>query len=162
MPVIILALALYSFQAKVHLLGTFAGLVIGHVVLATPYVVVVMTAAVRGLDRDLEHAAAVHGARPLQTVRRILVPLLRPSLMTSGFFAFLVSFDELLVSLFLLGRQTQTLPLKFWSDIKYQIDPLLSAASSLIICAIVLVIGLGQSLRHRGQSRTAPAGERLP
>jgi ABC-type spermidine/putrescine transport system permease subunit I len=157
MPVIILALALYSFEARIRLLGSFPGLVIGHVVLALPYVVVVMIAAVRGLDPDLEHAAAVLGARPTQTLRRVLVPLLRPSLLTAGFFAFLVSFDELLITLFLIGRQTQTLPLKFWADIKFQIDPLLSAASSLIIAAIVLLILLGQWLRRRAERRSPPA-----
>ena len=154
-PEIILALALYISQAKVEILGTFLGLAIGHLVLATPYVVVVMTAAVRGLDPDLEHAAAVHGARPLQTVRRILMPLLRPSLLTSAFFAFLVSFDLLLISIFLLGRQGHTLPLKFWADIKFETNPLLAAASSLIITATVLAVVVIQWWLYRRGSRAA-------
>ena len=158
-PEIILALALYIFQLKAHVLGTFLGLAIGHLVLATPYVVVVMTAAVRGLDPDLEHAAAVHGARPMQTIRRVLIPLLRPSLLTSAFFAFLVSFDLLVISIFLIGRMGHTLPLKFWADIKFETNPLLSAASSLIITAIVVSVVVIQWWRYRSSERVVkPSG----
>lgn len=159
-PVIILSIALYVYFAKVRLLGTFPGLVAGHAVLATPYVVIVMTAAVRGLDVTLEQAAAVHGARPHQVMRRILLPLLRPALMTAALLAFLVSFDELLVSIFLLGRQTQTLPIKFWNDIRFQINPLLSAASTLIVSAVTAVIVAAQwlKLRHERRRGTAPEG----
>lgn len=139
-PEIILALSLYIFEARIGILGTIGGLAIGHLVLAIPYVVVVMSAAVRGLDPDLENAAAVHGARPVQTVRRVLVPFLRPSLLTGAFFAFLVSFDLLLVSIFLIGRMGHTLPLKFWADIKFETNPLLSAASSLIIVAVIVAV----------------------
>lgn len=158
-PVIILSIALYVYLAKLRLLGTFLGLVVGHAVLATPYVVVVMTAAVRGLDASLEHAAAVHGARPLQVLYRVIVPLLRPALMTSALLAFLVSFDELLVSIFLLGRQTQTLPIKFWNDIRFQIDPLLSAASTLIVSGVTAMIVAGQWARLRRERRRAPGGD---
>ena len=148
-PEIILALALYFFEAKMRILGTFWGLAIGHLVLAMPYVVVVMTAAIRGLNPDLEHAASVHGARPVQTFYRVLIPLLRPSLVTSAFFAFLVSFDLLVISIFLLGRQTPTLPLKFWADIKFETDPTLSAAASLIITVVVIGVGMTQWWRYR-------------
>jgi ABC-type spermidine/putrescine transport system permease subunit II len=156
-PEIILALALYAFEIKAHMLGTLPGLIVGHLVLAMPYVVVVMTSALRGLDPDLERAASVHGARPLQTIRRLHIPLLRPSLLTSYFFAFLVSFDLLLMSLFLLGRLPQTLPLKFWSDIKFQTDPLLSAASSLIVIAVIVVVAITHWWRYRGRSRAEPS-----
>jgi putative spermidine/putrescine transport system permease protein len=159
-PVIILALALYVYEARLGILGTFPGLVIGHAVLATPYVIVVMSTAVRGFDQRLEWAAAVLGARPPQVLRRVTLPLLRPALLTAALLAFLVSFDELLISIFLLGRQTQTLPLKFWGDIKYQFDPLLSAASTLIVLVIAVVIVGGQLLRLRQARRRAGSIER--
>lgn len=155
-PVVIIATSLYVFEARIGILGTFAGLVVGHALLATPYAVVVMSSALRGFDRTLEHAAAVHGARPLQGLRRVTLPILRPALLTAGLLAFLTSFDELLVSIFLIGRQTPTLPIKFWGDIKYQIDPLLSAASTLIVGLVTLVVLSVQGARAR-RSGTVPA-----
>lgn len=139
-PVIVIATALYFFESRIGLLGSFAGLVAGHVLLAVPYVVVVAAAALRNLDRSIEDAAAIHGARPLQIARRITLPLLWPALATGGILAFLTSFDELLLTTFLIGRQAPTLPIKFWGDIRYQIDPLLSSASTLIVLIVIAAI----------------------
>lgn len=159
-PVIIISVSLYVFEARIGLLGRFAGLVIGHVLLATPYVVVVMSAALRNLDPSLEPAAAIHGARPMQALRMVVLPILRPALLTGGLLAFLTSFDELLVTIFLLGRQTQTIPLKFWGDIRFQIDPLLSAASTLIVLLVIVSIGLAQWSRIRALRRGARPEQR--
>lgn len=156
-PVVIIATSLYVFEARIGVLGSFAGLVIGHVLLSTPYVIVVMAAALRNFDQTLETAAAVHGARPMQVLRLVTLPILKPALFTAGLLAFLTSFDELLVGIFLLGRQTPTLPIKFWGDIKYQIDPLLSAASTLIVVLVTLSILTVQWVRVR-QRTLAPAG----
>lgn len=150
-PVVIIATSLYIFEARIGILGSFIGLVIGHVLLSAPYVIVVMTAALRNFDQSLETAAAVHGARPMQVLRLVTLPILKPALFTAGLLAFLTSFDELLVGIFLLGRQTPTLPIKFWGDIKYQIDPLLSAASTLIVVLVTISILMVQWLRIRHQ-----------
>lgn len=154
-PVIIIATSLYVFEARIGVLGSFTGLVIGHTLLCVPYVIVVMTAALRNFDESLEKAAAVHGARPLQVLRLVTLPILKPSLLTAGLLAFLTSFDELLVGLFLIGRQTLPLPLKFWGDIKYQIDPLLSTASTLIVVLVSVTILLTQWARIRHRKRTS-------
>ncbi|MCW0001505.1 ABC transporter permease subunit [Pararhizobium sp. YC-54] len=153
-PVVIIATSLYVFEARIKMLGTFSGLVIGHVLLSVPYVIVVMSAALRNFDTSLEPAAAVHGARPLQVLRLVTLPILKPTLLTAGLLAFLTSFDELLVGIFLLGRQTPTLPIKFWADIKYQIDPLLSAASTLIVVLVTASIITVQLIRMRHEKRT--------
>ncbi|RVK24273.1 ABC transporter permease subunit [Sinorhizobium meliloti] len=153
-PVVIIATALYVFEARLQMLGSFIGLVMGHVLLSVPYVIVVMAAALRNFDQSLEPAAAVHGARPLQVLRLITLPLLRPALLTAGLLAFLTSFDELLVSIFLLGRQTPTLPIKFWGDIKYQVDPLLSAASTLMVVLVTASIIAVQLVLYRHNART--------
>jgi ABC-type spermidine/putrescine transport system permease subunit I len=152
-PVIVIATSLYVFEARLKLLGTFPGLVIGHTLLATPYVLIVMSSALRNFDRTLEYAAAIHGANLVQTLRMVTIPLLAPALVTAALLAFLASFDELLVTIFLIGRQTPTLPLKFWGDIKYQIDPMLSTASTLIVAMIVIGVLLGQWLRLRQAMR---------
>jgi len=154
-PVVIIATSLYVFEARIGVLGTFTGLVIGHTLLCVPYVIVVMAAALRNFDESLEKAAAVHGARPLQVLRLVTLPILKPSLLTAGLLAFLTSFDELLVGIFLIGRQTPPLPLKFWGDIKYQIDPLLSTASTLIVVLVTVTILLTQWARVRHQKRTS-------
>lgn len=154
-PVVIIATSLYVFEAHVHLLGSFAGLVIGHVLLSVPYVIVIMAAALRGFDQSLEKAAAIHGARPLQVLRLVTLPILKPALLTAGLLAFLTSFDELLVAIFLIGRQTPTLPIKFWGDIKYQIDPLLSTASTFIVLLVTVAILLAQWIRVRHEKRTS-------
>jgi ABC-type spermidine/putrescine transport system permease subunit II len=152
-PHIILAIAFYGSFNDLGLLGTFQGLVIAHAVLATPYVVVVMSTALRGFDQNLEHAAATLGATPTRTLRKVTFPILRPALLTAGLLAFLVSFDDLLVTLFLLGRLPRTLPLQFWADITIMIDPVISAASSMIVTGVVALISLGQWMKYRQEKR---------
>jgi putative spermidine/putrescine transport system permease protein len=143
-PVVIVALCLYVAMADYGLLGSFAGLVIGHLLLAVPYALVVLLGAVRGLNRQLEYAAATLGASPWRVLRQIILPALAPGVASAWILAFLHSFDELLVTLFLLGRLPQTLPLKMWADIRMQFDPVISAASSSIITVVALAILIGQ------------------
>ncbi|WP_123147761.1 ABC transporter permease subunit [Mesorhizobium delmotii] len=159
-PVVIVATSLYVFEARIHVLGSFIGLVLGHVLLSVPYVIVVMAAALRGFDQSLERAAAVHGARPTQVLRLVTLPILKPALLTAGLLAFLTSFDELLVSIFLLGRQTPTLPMKFWGDIKYQVDPLLSTASTFIVALVIVSILTVQWIRVRHEIRTSTSARK--
>ncbi|WP_292217085.1 ABC transporter permease subunit [Mesorhizobium sp.] len=154
-PVVIVATSLYVFEARIHMLGSFIGLVLGHVLLSVPYVIVIMAAALRGFDESLERAAAVHGARPVQVLRLVTLPILKPALITAGLLAFLTSFDELLVSIFLLGRQTPTLPMKFWGDIKFQVNPLLSTASTFIVALVIVSILTVQWIRVRHENRTS-------
>jgi ABC-type spermidine/putrescine transport system permease subunit I len=152
-PVIVVALSLYVSMDDLGLLGTFPGLVLGHMVVAVPYAIVILVGAVRGLDRNLEHAASTLGARPGRVLGRITLPLLAPALVSAWIMAFLYSFDELLVTLFLLGRQPQTLPIKMWSDIRIQIDPVISAASSTIVTAIAIIVILSQARSLFGTRR---------
>lgn len=159
-PVVIVATSLYVFEARIHLLGSFMGLVLGHVLLSVPYVIVIMAAALRGFDQTLERAAAVHGARPVQVLRLVTLPILKPALITAGLLAFLTSFDELLVSIFLLGRQTPTLPMKFWGDIKFQVNPLLSAASTFIVALVIVSILTVQWIRARHEKRTSASANK--
>ncbi len=139
-PIIVLSIGLYGVMSDVSLLGTFPGLLMGHLVLAMPYAVIVLIAAIRGLDRNLEYAAGTLGARPATTFRKVVMPILFPALGAAWVMSFLVSFDELLISIFLLGRQTPTLPIKMWNDIRMQIDPTISAASSVIITVVIITI----------------------
>jgi ABC-type spermidine/putrescine transport system permease subunit II len=143
-PVVVVALSLYVSLSHLHLLGTFLGLVIGHMVITVPYAVVISVAAVRGLDVNLEHAASTLGAAQPVVQRRVVLPQLAPALGTAWILCFLTSLDELLITLFLLGRQTETLPIRMWSDIRIQVDPVMSAAASVIVTAVAVLIMTSQ------------------
>jgi putative spermidine/putrescine transport system permease protein len=138
-PTIILSVAVYGLFAKLKLIGAWYGLVVAHTVLALPFVVLVMTAGLRDFDRGLEQAAEGLGASRLRTLLRITLPLLRPSLVSAGLLAFISSFDELVVALFLAGPN-MTLPKKMFDNIMMEIDPTIAAVSVMQILLVTLVM----------------------
>ncbi len=140
-PTIILSVSLYGLFAKLKLIGEWYGLVIAHTVLALPFVVLVMSAGLRDFDRGLEQAAEGLGASRARTLLRVTLPLLRPSLVSAGLLAFVSSFDELVVALFLAGPN-MTLPKKMFDNILMEIDPTIAAVSvmQILLVSIVLVL----------------------
>lgn len=140
-PHIIFAVAVYGLFAKLKLIGTWYGLVVGHTVLALPFVVLVIAAGLRDFDRSLEQAAEGLGASRWQTLRKVTLPLLRPSLVSAGLLAFISSFDEVVVALFLAGAN-MTLPKKMFDNIMMEIDPTIAAVSvmQIVLVSIVLVL----------------------
>jgi putative spermidine/putrescine transport system permease protein len=140
-PTIILSVAIYGIFAKLKLIGAWYGLVLAHTVLALPFVVLVMVAGLRDFDRALEQAAEGLGASRWQTLRRITLPLLRPSLVSAGLLAFISSFDEVVVALFLAGAN-MTLPKKMFDNILMEIDPTIAAVSVIQILLVSVVLGL--------------------
>ena len=153
-PTIILSVAVYGVFAKLKLIGTWYGLVLAHTVLALPFVVLVMVAGLRDFDRSLEQAAAGLGASRWRTLARVTLPLLRPSLVSAGLLAFISSFDEVVVALFLTGAN-MTLPKKMFDNILMEIDPTIAAVSviQILLVSIVMVLigrfgrGLKESAR---------------
>lgn len=140
-PGMVVAISIYSFLASFRLVGTFSALVLGHLVLALPFVVIVMTAGLRQFDRQLEDAAVGLGAARLRAVMLVTLPLTRASILTAAFFAFMASFDDLVIALFLSGANA-TLPKKTFENIGYALDPTIAVVSTLQIAMLVLV-GLG-------------------
>ncbi len=140
-PHIIFAVAVYGLFAKLKLIGTWYGLVVGHTVLALPFVVLVIAAGLRDFDRSLEQAAEGLGASRWNTLTRITLPLLRPSLVSAGLLAFISSFDEVVVALFLAGAN-MTLPKKMFDNILMEIDPTIAAVSvmQILLVSVVLVL----------------------
>jgi putative spermidine/putrescine transport system permease protein len=140
-PTIILSVSLYGLFAKLKLIGEWYGLVIAHTVLALPFVVLVMSAGLRDFDRGLEQAAEGLGASRVRTLLRVTLPLLRPSLVSAGLLAFISSFDELVVALFLAGPN-MTLPKKMFDNILMEIDPTIAAVSvmQILLVSVVLVL----------------------
>ncbi len=139
-PRIVTAVGLFYLYSRIGLAGTNAGLVIGHMVLAIPYVVVTMAAALKNFDWRLVDAALTLGASPARRLTTVLLPLLKPSLIASALFAFLVSFDELTIAIFVSGGLKTTLPKQMWDDMLLAANPMLAAVSFILVAAITLMV----------------------
>ena len=156
-PGIIVAIGAYFVYARYGLVGNPLALVLGHTTLAVPFVVINVSAALTGVDKRLQQAAANLGAPPFATFRRVTLPLIAPGMFAGAVFAFITSFDELLVSLFLSGTGAVTLPRRMFDEIRYDIDPTIAAASSLLILTTTALMFAAELLRRRTQRlRTQP------
>ena len=147
-PRIVIAVALFFLYSKIELVGTVTGLVIAHAVLAVPYVVITVMAVLATYDRRLDQAAAVMGASRWQTLRRVTLPIIKPGLLSAFLFAFVTSFDELTVALFLTGGSFNTLPRQMWSDLLLQINPTLAAVATLLLVLMTGLLFLNERLRR--------------
>ena len=139
-PSIVFAVASYSIFIKIGLVGSFPGLVVAHTVLATPFVVVLVSSALHSFDRAQEEASRSLGAGAFRTFFRITLPQIRLSVFAGALFAFNVSFDEVVVTLFISGIKSKTLPVKVWDAILYEMSPILPAISALVIMATLLIV----------------------
>jgi putative spermidine/putrescine transport system permease protein len=139
-PVIVLALALYMLLAPLGLVGRPAGLLLAHTLLALPIVIVVVSAAFRRTDEALELAARACGASFLRSFWHVSLPAIRPALVSAGAFAFLTSFDEVVLALFLGGPDAGTLPKRIWEAVKFDLDPSLTAISTLLVALTLLTL----------------------
>jgi putative spermidine/putrescine transport system permease protein len=158
LPPIITAVALYIAFARAGLLGTLLGLVIGHTVLAVPYVVLVLAVAIRGFDVRIEQVAYTLGASWLTTFRRIVLPNLIPSIVAAWIFAFISSFDEVIVTVFLAGTY-ETVPKRMFNELVLQINPTITAIASLLIgLSLFSVVAVAALTRARGGILGSAAG----
>ncbi len=132
MPHIAIALAMYLYLSRLGLVGTTMGLVAAHTVVTVPFVIVTAFAGLRYVDRNLELAAETMGAGKLRIVWKVVLPLVVPSIIVAALFAFLLSFDEVVISYFISSVQSETLPVKMYSSIHWEISPVLAAISSLL------------------------------
>lgn len=132
MPHIAVALAMYLYLARLGLVGTTIGLITAHTIVTVPFVIVTAFAGLRHIDRNLELAAQTMGAGRLRIVWKVVLPLIVPSVIVGALFAFLLSFDEVVISYFISGVQSETLPVKMYSSIHWEISPVLAAISTLL------------------------------
>lgn len=159
-PYVIVGLATYSVALELGLTETTLGFVLVHTALAVPYVTVNVAAALASFDRRLEQAALSLGASPIVTFGRVTLPLIAPSVAAGALFAFITSWDEVVVSLFLSGPDVTTLPVRMWSGVRVQIDPTVAAVSTmllLITIAFFVAGGIGRLIRNRRHARVAGA-----
>jgi ABC-type spermidine/putrescine transport system permease subunit II len=156
-PSLVTAIALFNVLSYLRLTGTLAGFVIGHTVVALPFVVTIMSASLRSIDISVENAARNLGASRLMTIWRVTLPMAMPGLISSGLFAFLISFDELLIALFISSPTVATLPKKLWDGIRFEIEPTLAAVSTLLVMMSLLILAMAGVVhlvwRKRGNGR---------
>lgn len=148
-PRMIIAVGMFYFFSKIGLVGTSLGLVLGHTVIAVPYVVMTMMAVLRNYDTRLDMAAQSLGAKPWQTLRYVTFPIIAAGLTSSFLFAFATSFDELTISLFASGGLSSTLPKQFWDEVTLQISPVIAAVSTCLFAFIGILITCADWLRRR-------------
>jgi putative spermidine/putrescine transport system permease protein len=140
-PVIVYSIAVYGLFGQLRLIGYWQAIVLGHTVHAIPFVVIIVSAALRTFDIAQEHAAMSLGASRATAIWRITLPQIRPSLVSAAFLAFISSFDELVVAMF-LGGSNMTLPKKMFDNIVNEIDPTIASVSvvQIILVTVVLVL----------------------
>ena len=144
-PGVVVGVALLQFYAMVHLNGSLVGLALAHMVITVPYVVRAVTASLQGIDPELEHAARVLGASGPVAFFTVTLPLIRPGVAAGALFSFIVSFDNVPVSIFLLGASQMTLPVKIFTAIEYGVDPSIAAISTMLI----VLTGVGLAVAER-------------
>lgn len=149
LPTIVLGLAILIIFATTGVLGTFTGLVVGHLVVTLPYALRVLAVSLGNLALACEEAASSLGARPLTVVRRVTLPMMIPGIVATTALCFLVSFDETVITMFLAGPRLTTLPVELYHHVESQADPLVAAASVLLILltlAVVLIVDRAMGL----------------
>ncbi|MCY3731654.1 MAG: ABC transporter permease [Rhodospirillaceae bacterium] len=158
-PIVIAAAGMFFFYSSVNLTQTYTGLILSHAALGAPFVVITVTAAMAGFNRELLLAAASLGAGPLRGFFKVQLPLISPGVIAGALFAFAASLDEVVVVLFMGGIEQRTIPRQMWSGIREEISPaILAAATFLIVIAMLLLVAV-EVLQHRSSRRGArPAG----
>jgi putative spermidine/putrescine transport system permease protein len=150
-PLIVTAIAIYFLFASIGLTGTVIAIAIGHTVVVLPIVVVIVTATLQGFDIRIERAAISLGASPFQAFFRVTLPVIAPGILSGAAFAFLTSFDELMIPLFLGGPDTQTLAVRIWNSVVLEIEPTIAAVSTFLIGLALFVLVLTSILMQRGR-----------
>lgn len=150
-PLIISAAGMYFFYSKIGLASTHLGVILAHAALGTPFVVITVTATLVGFDHSLTRASAMLGADPVTTFFKVTVPLILPGVISGGLFAFITSFDEVVVVLFVASAKQRTIPWQMFSGIREQISPTILAVATILIIISVALLATLELLRRRNE-----------
>jgi putative spermidine/putrescine transport system permease protein len=148
-PVVITAVGAYLFYARIGLASTFPGIIIAQTTIASPFVVVTVGASLANFDRSLMRAAAISGARPLAAFRRVMLPLILPGVLSGAAFAFVASFDELVIALFMASPQQRTLPMQMFVGLREHLSPAITAAATLMMSLSIVLLIVADRLGRR-------------
>ena len=150
-PLIIIAAGMFFFYSRLGLVATYPGVIIAHAALGVPFVMITVTATLAGFDRSLYNAALGLGAGPARAFKDVVLPLIRPGVISGALFAFVTSFDEVVLILFLAGPDQRTIPRQMFAGLREQINPtILAVATLLVIVSICLLVTL-ELLRRRSE-----------
>lgn len=148
-PLIIIAAGMFFFYTRFNLVGTFTGLIIAHAALGVPFVIITVTATLAGFDRTLFIAGLSLGASPVKVFFDVVIPLIRPGVISGGLFAFVTSFDEVVLVLFLAGPEQRTIPRQMFSGLREQINPTILAVATLLVVLSAALLFTLEALRRR-------------
>jgi putative spermidine/putrescine transport system permease protein len=157
-PSVVVAIAVYSVYVSLHLIGSFLGIVLAHTILALPFTIVLMVAGFQRVDRRLEEASYTMGAGVAWTFRHVTLPILRPSIFAAAIFAFIASWDEIIMVIFIGGGAGTTLPLRMFNYLRTEINPTIAAVSTLLLVFAIVVFATAEGIRLRGNARRAAKG----
>ena len=150
-PLIITAAGMFFFYAKVNLVYTFTGIILAHVALSTPFVVITVTATLVGFDTDMTKAAQSLGARPVRTFFKVIMPLILPGVIAGALFAFITSFDEVVIVMFMASLNELTIPKQMWAGIRQEISPVILCMATCLVAFSIFLLTTVELLRRRSE-----------
>ena len=150
-PLIITAAGMFFFYARINLVYTFTGVILAHVALATPFVVITVTATLVGFDMNMVKAAQSLGAKPLRTFFKVIMPLILPGIISGALFAFITSFDEVVIVMFMASIDQLTIPKQMWAGIRQEISPVILCMATCLVALSIFLLTTVELLRRRSE-----------
>ena len=150
-PLIITAAGMFFFYAKVNLVYTFTGIILAHVALSTPFVVITVTATLVGFDTNMTKASQSLGARPVRTFFKVIMPLILPGVISGALFAFITSFDEVVIVMFMASLDQLTIPKQMWAGIRQEISPVILCMATCLVALSIFLLTTVELLRRRSE-----------
>ena len=148
-PLIITAAGMFFFYAKINLVYTFTGIILAHVALSTPFVVITVTATLVGFDTNMTKASQSLGARPMRTFFKVIMPLILPGVISGALFAFITSFDEVVIVMFMASLDQLTIPKQMWAGIRQEISPVILCMATCLVALSIFLLTTVELLRRR-------------
>ena len=150
-PLIITSAGMFFFYARYNLVYTFTGIIMAHVALATPFVVITVTATLIGFDMNMVKASQSLGANPTRTFFKVIMPLILPGVISGALFAFITSFDDIVIVMFMASLDQVTIPRQMWSGIRQEISPVILCMATCLVALSILLLTTVELLRRRSE-----------
>jgi putative spermidine/putrescine transport system permease protein len=150
-PLIITAAGMFFFYAKINLVYTFTGIILAHVALSTPFVVITVTATLVGFDTNMTRASQSLGAKPVRTFFKVIMPLILPGVISGALFAFITSFDEVVIVMFMASLDQLTIPKQMWAGIRQEISPVILCMATCLVALSIFLLTTVELLRRRSE-----------
>ena len=150
-PLIITAAGMFFFYAKINLVYTFTSIILAHIALSTPFVVITVTATLVGFDTNMTKASQSLGARPVRTFFKVIMPLILPGVISGALFAFITSFDEVVIVMFMASLDQLTIPKQMWAGIRQEISPVILCMATCLVALSIFLLTTVELLRRRSE-----------